>query len=189
MTDNPITNARCHQIIRLFDYCFKQGVLDASEVDDEFVTNDWLDARRENHDFGLLTDPDGKYDWQRWRFTLLRWCRLAGLRKLGEEFIDGIRNKRVFTYVIFPMSMRFYLLGVQEWLWYPNHANIEYFKHNGKIHWKDFEGSPYQKISTHDWIVYMQQFTYEAMDFDDAIGVPHSYWDGFTQAMWLGTRR
>lgn len=181
---SPFTHARTLQIAHLFDYCFKRGVIEAYDAEDDAAVMEWYEERKKDGGYGLISDMGLEYDWRRWRFTLLRWCRIAGIRTLGEDFIDGLKRDGNILSAVFPFCMRFYLLGVKEWLDYPNQINIEYFRHNPRIHWTD-NG---EKFYNNDYIVYLHEFTYEAIDSGmDPARIKRL--DGFAQAMWSGFKR
>ena len=160
MARSPLNRTTAPVVIRLFDYCFKQGVLDACAVEDDYLVKEWLDRRKQDGSYGLLSDMDTEYDWKRWRFTLFRWCRIAKMTTLGENYIDMIRKHSNFLFCVLPISMSFYLMGVEEWLEYPNPTNTALFKQKNKIHWKPVPDH-LKNITKDDFISYTQEFTYE----------------------------
>ena len=82
------------QTIRLLDYCFKEGVVESCLFEDDYFVKEWYEEKIQNWCYGTLIEPDIVYDWRRWRYTLLRWCRLRSLRVLGEVYIDGLSRKQ-----------------------------------------------------------------------------------------------
>lgn len=199
---SPLNTTTAPQVLRLFDYCFKQGVLDACDLGDDYEARDWLNERKEDGGYGLLSDKDTPYDWRRWRFTLFRWCRNAHIGSVGETYIDGIRTASNLLFCVVPIAMRFYLMGIEEWLEYPNSTNTLIFKQTPKIHWKPV--APHlKKITKDDFISYIQDFVYERKkfhekvkaDWPEEIATPllnrdasYSAYDNFAKAMWTYTR-
>lgn len=181
---SPFSHARTLQIAHLFDYCFKRGAIEACDAEDDVAVTDWYEQRKKDGCYGLISDMGLDYDWRRWRFTLLRWCRMANLRSLADGFIDELKRDGNILSAIFPVSMRFYLLGVKEWLDYPNPINMEFFKHNMRIHWKDTN----DKFFNNDYIVYIHEFTYEAQDSGIEERLVRRM-DGFAQGMWSGFKK
>lgn len=147
------------RIVRFFDICFKQGVLDAYKYSDDIGAKEFLLNHKEKWDFGVLGEPDD-FDWQMWRFTLYHWARQHRMKEFSDNYIFKIVRKNYLWYLL-PFCMRFYLLGIEEWLEYPNPTPIQWFKLEPRTHWKPTDNATLRKISTNDFISYLQQFTYE----------------------------
>lgn len=192
MAKGILNRSTARQALRLFDYCFKMGVLDARDVEDDYLVQEWYDSHNSDWTYGLLSAPDAVFPWQRWRHTLYRWCRNTGLRLLGETYIDMMRSKnQSCLFAIIPISMRFYLMGVEEWLAYPNRTNSEVFKMNLYIHWKPMRPATLKTIRTDDFIAYMQDWAYEFKDLPlnvQKIVCKDTFFDGFIQGIWQLTR-
>lgn len=145
------------QVVRFFDVCFKRGVIDAYELGDDLEAKDFLESRLEDWRFGVIGKPED-LDWQMFRFTMYFWARENHLTKFAEDYIFKVRSKN-YTWCLLPYCLRFYLMGIKEWLDYPNPVNIEMFKHSSKVHWNP-SVIPY-KITTGDFISYMHEFAYD----------------------------
>ena len=184
----PLNRQSAPQVIRLLDYCFKKGVIDAYEANDDYAVKEWLDARKADGGYGLLSEPGTPFDWRRWRFTLFRWCRLCSLARAGEGYIDMIRNRHQFLFAVIPLSMRFYLLGIEEWLAYPNSLNMAIFKQTSRIHWKPM-ASHLRKMKTDDYISYVQEFIYERVSMALEDDLTPAQYDSFCTALWKYTRK
>ena len=134
MAKSPLNRTTAPQVVRLFDYCFRQGVTDASDFGDDIAVQEWLDRRLADGQYGLLSGYDEVFDWKRWRLVLYRWCRMGRLGGIGERYVDQIhRYKATSAFALLPMAMRFYLMGVEEWLAYPNQNNMAQFKQTKKM--------------------------------------------------------
>lgn len=178
-------------MLQLFDCCFKQGVIDSCDTEDDYFVREWYEEKKESWQYGVLSDPDIVYDWRRWRYTLLRWCRLRALRKLGEQYLDPLQRGKTFQYGVIPMCMRFYLMGVEEWLEYPNPMKIEIFKQRTRTHWKPVPKN-LEKIETDDFIHYCQEIAYKFDELPESKRkeiMAHSKLQGFVQSLWQFTRR
>lgn len=187
---SPITHKSALDVVRLLDFCYKKGVIDACGVEDDLAVQDWLDATHKKGKYGLVDFPDEECDWKRWRFFLLRWCRENKLSKLGFDYIDGIRKVSGFEYVIIPMTMRFYLQGVKEWLEYPNEMGIALFKSRYRQRWTNKVPKNMKNMKTDDFISLIQEFIYEFRQFpmDEMTDLRDSALDNFEYAMWQMTR-
>lgn len=187
---SPITHKSALDVVRLLDFCYKKGVIDACNVEDDLAVQDWLDATHKKGRYGLVDFPDEECDWKRWRFFLLRWCRENKLSKLGFDYIDGIRKVSGFEYVIIPMTMRFYLQGVKEWLEYPNGMGIALFKSRYRQRWTNKIPKNMKNMKTDDFISLIQEFIYEFRQFpmEEMTDLRDSALDNFEYAMWQMTR-
>lgn len=184
MNASPINRTSAPNIIRLLDYCFKKGVQEASEFEDDYTAKEWLEEKLSTGGYGLLSEDSVDFDWKRWRFTLYRWCRDRRLNSLAENYIDKIRTyQATFAFAILPITMRFYLMGVQEWLEYPNGLNMALFKQNQKIHWKPMP-KHLVKLTTNDYISLIQEFVYERIGMGFEGDMIQSRYDSFAFAMW-----
>lgn len=181
---SPLNRVTGPQVIKLFDYCFRQGVFDACDFGDDITVQEWLDARLADGGYGLLSECGEEFDWKRWRLVLYRWCRIGQIGIIGESYVDVIHKyKATSIFALLPMCMRFYLMGIEEWLAYPNPNNIALFKQKKKIHWKPFP-SHLMNIRTTDFISYLQEFVYERVNkhFEDDLN--QSRYDSFSTGVW-----
>ena len=187
---SKITRSSAPEVIRLLDFCYKKGVIDAAAVEDDLAVQDWLDAMHKQGKYGLVDFPDEECDWKRWRFFLLRWCRENRLSKLGFEYIDSLRKVSGFEYVVIPMTMRFYLQGVKEWLEYPNELGLILFKSNGRQRWTNNVPQTMKVMRTDDFISLIQEYIYELRQYpmEEMVDFPSSNYDNFEYAMWQMTR-
>ena len=188
MSTIVLTKTIAKQILRLFDHCFKQGVMDAADSSDDLMAREWLEARLNDGKFGRVIEPDAEYNWKRWRFTLYWWSRESKIGTLGENYIDYIRDMNSFHYALLPVCMRFYLMGVQEWLDYPNPSKMVFFTGENNVHWAPV-GSNIRKISVTDFISYVQMFIFERVEKQYEGDMPSSRYDSFAQALWTLTKR
>lgn len=145
---DPLNRTSGPAIVRLFDICFKQGVIDASELNDNAEARAFLSEHKTAFTFGVLLD-DSEYDWKTYRFVLYRWARAHRLTPLAENYIMFIRKPN-YLWPLLPYCMQFYLMGIEEWLAYPNVTRIELFKGETKTHWDP--KSPNKKMTTIDFI-------------------------------------
>ena len=156
---NPLNRTSAPQIIRFFDICFKQGVIDACNFTDDYGAKEFVEKHKAAWDFGVLGEPDD-FDWEMWRFTLYRWARHNHMTQFAANYIYKIIKKN-YLWCLLPFCMRFYLRGIEEWIQYPNEADLERFKHEGRVHWAPQQNSSLRKMTKSDIHSYMLQFAYE----------------------------
>jgi len=185
-----ITRTSAKSIIRLLDLCYKKGVIAAASVEDDLAVKDWVDSMRNTGKYGIVDFPDEICDWKRWRFFLLRWCRENKMTSLGFNYIDSIRKPCGFEYVIIPMTMRFYLQGVMEWLEYPNILALALFKSRCRLRWTNKVPKNMKTITTNDFISMIQEYIYELRQYpmEEMVDFPQGALDNFEYAMWQTTR-
>ena len=170
------------QILRFFDICFKQGVIDACAFNDDHEARLFLDRHKAAWDFGVLGESEEGFDWEIWRVKLYQWGRAKGMKSFLTDYVYQITRKNHLWY-FFIFAMRFYLMGIEEWLEYPAPAGIERFKTQVNIHWKKVEASC-KNITKTDKIVYMQEIAHEylSVPLDERTLKPVTM-DGFCRAM------
>lgn len=154
---NPLNRTTGPQILRFFDVCFKQGVLDAYNLGDDLEARSFLESKKEDWSFGVLGQPDD-FDWRSFRFTLYWWARRARMKSLAENYIFKIRVKN-YLWCFLAYCMRFYLMGIEEWLAYPNPVNIEVFRSQSKMHWNP--SYPVKNFTRGDYISYMHEMEHD----------------------------
>ena len=181
---SPLNRTTAPQLIRLFDFCFKQGVIDACNYEDDYYVKEWVESKLESGSYGVIHEPDDDFDWKRWKFTLYRWCRIARLGSITDTYVNNVPcYKGTFLFAILPITMRFYLEGMREWLEYPNPTNTVIFINTKKIHWKPMKRH-LKVINTNDFISMVQEFVFErqAKHFDGDLTTRQ--YDSFATAVW-----
>lgn len=158
---SPITKRNGTDLLRLLDYCYKRGVVDAHEVGDNYAVQEWYDEMLHSGRYGLVGFPDEEFDWKRWRFIIHKWARENRFPRNCTDYISEIRRIHGMQYVILPMSMRFYLMGVCEWLEYPNELAISMFKSCDYSRWSNKVPDHMKKMRKDDFILLIQEFVYE----------------------------
>lgn len=145
-------------ILRFFDLCFKQGVVDAHNFHDDYEAREFVARHKEAWDFAVLGQPE-PYLWDEWRFTLFHWARANGLVGLAMQHIYQITKKNPQWY-LFPHCMCFYLMGIEEWLENPEPSKLQVFLDTPKVHWKKMPQGQ-QKMTKNDIIACMQGFVFD----------------------------
>lgn len=183
---SPLNRTTAPQILRFFDVCFKQGVLDAYDLGDELESTDFLNTRKEDWRFGVLGQPDD-FDWRSFRFTLYWWARRAQMTGLAENYIFKIKVKN-FLWCFLAYCMRFYLMGIEEWLAYPNPVNIEVFKTQRRVHWDN--NSVVKNFTKGDYISYMHEMEHAFLRLpEDSMQVTPAAMGSFISAIYDLTQK
>lgn len=144
-------------VIKFYDICFKQGVIDAYEQNDELSTKDFLESRLEDWHLATLEHPEDD-KWQNFLFALYWWARKRHMTYFAEKFIFNLKVK-CGEWAFLPYCLRFYLMGIKEWLDYPNPVDIEVFKTKSRIHWDPNVGI--KQFTNGDYFSYMHDFAFD----------------------------
>lgn len=158
MSFSPLNRTTAPQILRLCSLCYKNGVLDAYELGDDYAAREFIDKHKTDWSYGVLGEPDD-YDWKMWRFALYKWCRRHALARFADNYLYGIKK---YNYLFCPilLSMRFYLMGIEAWLAYPNPSGIEIFRQDNGAYWGG-NGIGTKKMKQRDIIVEIQGLVYQ----------------------------
>lgn len=185
---NPITRTIAIQMLSLFDYAFKKGVLDAAEVRDDYYCSEFIRKRESSATFGTLDNPYDM-DWREWKFTINRWCAKGKTRHLYLNFIDKI-NRPGYLMAIMPIVQDFYVLGIKEWAEYANPMPLEVFKTQSRVHWKPIEGRTMSKISNDRFVGMVQEFAYARAHKVEETGdsISSKSYEVFGIELWRATR-
>lgn len=183
---DPLNRANAPAIFRLFDACFKQGVIDAGKLCDDISAREFVDKHKAAFTFGVLDDEE-EYDWRAFRFVLYRWARLYKLNNLAENYILFIKSGS-YLWALLPFCMQFYLMGIEEWLEYPDPGRLELFRHSIKIHWN--RNQPLRNFTKTDYISYMHEmaFAYRKAPEENRVISPTTM-DGYCLALYNLTRK
>ena len=185
---NLITRTVASQMLSLFDYAFKKGVLDAADMRDEYYCTEFIRKRESTVSYGTLDNPYDM-DWKEWKLTLNRWCAMGRLAHLYQNFIGRI-NRPGYLMVVLPITQDFYVMGIKEWLEYSNPRPLEVFRTQSKVHWKPIDGKTMSKIKNDNLVTLAQEFAYNRShrvdELEDLI-TPKAY-EVFGLELWKMTR-
>lgn len=174
------------QVVRLFDCCFKKGVNDAYEFSDDMGVKEFIDTHKNAWTFGILGEPDD-YDWQLFRVHMYQLARANHLGKFAENYIFRIRRKDPI-WCLLPYCMRFYIMGMEEWLAYPNQLKLSLFNSNSRIHWDP--NLPVKSFTTLDFISYMHNIAHEFRRLpQEERPISADTMDGYCAAIYSLTRK
>ena len=135
MIENAINKRNLRSLLILFDYFYKRGVIDAMEKTDIWNARDFVIRMRENHTFGTI-DRDLSLGWRQWLVLLRYECSLhrwAAARKI----LGFIRSYNGYLATILPLTMAFYLKGVEDYCDHPNPVYKTLFLSKNFSQWKE----------------------------------------------------
>lgn len=184
-----ISRTMATQILSLFDYAFKKGVVDAYETGDEFFCLDFINKRESTLTYGYLNYP---YDmqWKEWKFAVGRWCEMAhGCRNLFHRHISRMIGSG-YASALLPLVQDFYIMGIKEWLEYSNPLPLEIFKTQVKVHWKPIGDKTMRKMTKDEIVGLAQEFAYKRGHRSKELGdsISPSAYELFSSEIWRATR-
>ena len=186
MSSGLLTRTTAPKVVRFMYFCFQRGVLDAYELGSDSDAREFYDEKSESWEFGTLSRPD-ETDWKAFRSQLYWWAREHRMTTLAETYIFRIRNKN-YTWCLLPYCMRFYLMGIKEWLEYPNPGRVEYFKQVNRDHW-----NPNAKVKTMtrtDIISYLHTFEFDFRRLEENnLEISEASMSSFIQALFDRSRK
>lgn len=150
------------QLFSLFDFAYKKGVIDASEINDDVFCHDFLERRKAPDVFGTLDCPH-EMDEDEWIFTVKRWC-LTNHKKLLYDWLVSPSTCFSNFKVAYSVVQGFYVEGVKDWLEYENMNLIEVFKTRTGAKWGATLSIPGldKKVSMVQNICYQYEHAYPA---------------------------
>lgn len=185
-----LTRKNSKYLLSLLDYAYKQGVLSAYDTEDERYCEDFVDKYKGGTSFGLLEVQDDDISWKEWRWTLTCWARSARVYIIARDYLDHIASRN-YLWAVLPVAFEFYLKGVEEWLKYPNPADLEVFRSRPKAKWLR-GGKREKKVFTNDEIVSeIQRICFERGRREKGLegGLKQSCYDAFASTVWTLTRK
>lgn len=180
-----INRRTARQTFRFFDACYRQGVLDAYNIDDEEKCKDFVNRMKSPKKFSLLY-VDYDMTWQEWRAILFRWCITERLIIFADEVLNRIKTYSGYLSVFLPIAMDFYCKGILDFVAYPNPTKIVKFKSTKRIYWKTFT-----KISAMEFVSDVQLFSFERIRIDatdEDNGLNKTNYESFCHVVWAASK-
>lgn len=121
-------------MLRLFDICYKQGVIDAYEMDDRSACEEFLQNTSGPKQFGLLSLP---YDikWREWLTILTRWALNNKMIRVVEHVFNAITTYNGYLAVVLPITFDFYVKGIKDYINNPTAWELSKFKNKLYAEW------------------------------------------------------
>lgn len=186
MSSRLLNRSTAPRAVRFMYLCFQRGVIDASELGSDMDAKDFYDKKSSDWTFGTLEHPEDT-DWKAFRSQLYWWAREYKMKNLAETYLFAIRGKN-YTWCILPYCMRFYLMGIKEWLDYPNYGAIEIFKKAGKDHWNP--NVPVKTMTRMDIISYLHTFEFDFRRLgENDMGISEASMSSFIHALYDLSRK
>lgn len=148
--------------MRLFDACYKMGIKDAIEVDNEMQCREFCDKMYAPQKFGRII-YDYEYSWREWKYRLTQIIYDDVMfRNQGLKYFDCITNYGAYLACVLPIAMDFYLQGIKDYVKYPNPSNLLKFESKGFVLWSK---TP-KKASMDDFVRLLTGYCFDRIRVD-----------------------
>ena len=161
----PINYYSAQVLMDLFDACYKLGVKDAIEVDNEMRCVEFCEEMYSAETFGRIIH-NYKCDWREWKFRLCQMmCDMDKYRVQGLKFFESICSYSNYLACALPISMDFYMLGIKDYCKNPNPSELIRFEHTPYTFW-GYKGN--RKLKRDDFVTVLTGFCYDRIRVDEA---------------------
>lgn len=110
---NIINKSNLKWVLILFDHFYKMGVIDAMEKTDQWQAHDFIARMRESGVYGTV-DRDYSMGWKQWLALVRYECSLQNWR-ITREILGCITSSKGYIATILPMTMAYYLKGIEDY--------------------------------------------------------------------------
>lgn len=136
-TQPVITRDTISKSISLLDTLYHWGVRDCHALNDEGAAREFIETHSETNVYGFLTDeqPISVLEWQ---LRLIQQARLTSMYGSMYQYFQRMgkfANNYLSTFV--PLSMRWYVRGVQDYCDNPNAADYAIFEDSKRVFWSE----------------------------------------------------
>lgn len=138
MAKPPLIDVKIvRNVIRILDWCYRMGVRDARNAQDEGLCYEFLDKTSKAGVYGFLTD-DFTIDWIEWSSRLRLQAMRISLNNPMNEYFRLMGNFNV-TYLccLLPLTQHFYGLGVADFCNAPNGCEMAIFEDKTRVFWTE----------------------------------------------------
>ena len=135
MVGNIINKSNLRWVLILFDHFYRMGVIDAMEKTDRWQARDFVSRMRESGTYGTI-DRDYSMGWKQWLALVRYECSLQNW-KATRKILGCITSSRGYVATILPMTMAYYLKGVEDYWNNPNPVNKTLFLSKNFNLWDD----------------------------------------------------
>lgn len=152
-------------LLYMFYECYRHGVVDAAELDDENQCREYVRFMRSAHIYKIL-GMDYELHWKEWRIRMMLYIERIPYRERLRKFLIDIDSYGTYYSVALRAGMDFYVLGADDFLKYPVSTMIEQFRYETHYRrWqKGFEMTVYRnagKLNTDLQILLFDRARYD----------------------------
>ena len=161
---SPINFYSAQLLMDLFDTCYKMGVKDAIEVDNEMQCMEFCDNMYQAQRFGRII-YGYQYSWREWKYRLCQMvCDLDKYRIQGLKYFESMTSYSNYIAVALPIAMDFYMLGIKDYCKKPNPNDLVRFESIPFTFW-GYKGN--RKLNRDDFVTVLTGFCYDRIRLDE----------------------
>lgn len=135
MVSNFINGRNIRRLLLLFDHYYKRGVVDAINNGDQWSSRDFVKRMRESSEYGFLNGYQS-LQWKEWLTIMKCDASIKGWNNI-RQLLFGIKSSRGYLGAILPLTMGYYLKGIEDYANYPYPTNKTVFLSRPFIKWRD----------------------------------------------------
>lgn len=133
--DTALTRARAQMLLRLFMACYRRGVFEARQVNDEGLCREIIEQTSQTCVFGLVSakvKPDPIY----WQLRINEIAEEARLYQQWDKYCRSMgRYGANYLSVAMVLCQCFVNLGMKHYLESPKACDFTLFKEQGRVWW------------------------------------------------------
>lgn len=183
MMEAKISQSSQRVITGIFMTCYKLGLKDAEDIGDAELYDSFEKEVSTPGIYGRINSHE-RYDVHGWRIQMLMAMQSCGKRY--QHFLMNMRIKKDFWSCVYPVSMEFYLMGVQD---FNSNPTIHDFHDLDNARLERWTSSGIRRMSQSDIMSYIQCFAFKRSVLDSDNKNSHSLhrrrYEELAHKLWL----
>lgn len=166
LRENAINWFSCRAILQLLDDCYKWGVTDAAEVQNQSLCEGYINKYREPGVFGRVT-YEYTVDWREWTLTLSHQSRIRSYSGAMSRYFN-LMGKFGANYLsaLIVAAQEIYIQGLIDYNNRPSRARVPAFMDRPKVRWD----STLQPWHTRVMLEDVQMMLYKRLHLEEGFG-------------------
>lgn len=135
LRENAITWFSCRAILQLLDDCYKWGVSDAAEVQNQSLCEEYINKYREPGVFGRVIYPY-TVDWREWTLSLSHQARSRSYTgAMAKYFMLMGKFGANYLSALVVAAQEIYIQGLKDYNAKPDRTLVPIFMDKQKVRW------------------------------------------------------
>lgn len=166
LRENAVNWFSCRAILWLFDDCYKWGVQDAAEVENQALCEEYINKYRAPGVFGRVT-YGYTVDWREWTLTLSHQSRLRSYSGAMSKYFNMMgRFGANYLSTMIVAAQEIYIQGLIDYNKKPNKTKISVFMDRPKVVWGHTLQPWHPRIMIED----VQMMLYKRLHLEEEFG-------------------
>lgn len=166
LRENAINWFSCRAILQLLDDCYKWGVYDAAEAQNQSLCEEYINKYREPGVFGRIKD-EYTVDWREWTLTLNHQARVRSYCGAMTKYFDMMgRFGTNYLSALIVAAQEIYIRGLTDYNRKPNRGKVPAFMDKPKVLWDETLRPWHVRVMIED----VQMMLYKRLHLEEALG-------------------